>query len=473
MSSQAEASVLPAIGLADAADCRSSSATVHLQDHLHDEGALSSDTVRGGIYFAGRYGLGVIVSLGNMLVMTWWIGPHAYGLFVTAIGLVTFLASLARGGVDTYLVRSEAPPDATMYNTAGTITLSVSVGLALTAAAITPLLVRWYGNREFVAPYLVLLLTVPVTGLTGIPMAKLERDLDFRRIAGIELGGQSLGLVVAIVFAWSRAGVWAPVAGLIAWQIFTLFAAGGAAALALRPRFDARQARDMLAFGVGMTASMRAWQLRTLVNPLLVGRFAGVEGVAFVALAIRIAEALGTFRLAAGRMAIAALARLQYSRERFRTALEQALYYQVITLGPLLCAFALLGPFLLRHVIGIRWMPSLAVYPFVAAGVLVNSVYNLQAAALFVVERQWIVMRSYVAHVVLLGAGTRLLLPHFGISGYGWAELLACGAYLLIHIGLAETVVISYRKLAPWVAIFAAFIFLSPIFHLLSRIATK
>jgi len=218
---------------------------------------------------------------------------------------------------------------------------------------------------------------------------------------------------------------------------------------------------------------MRVWQLRTLVNPLLVGRFAGAEGVAFVALALRIAEALGTFRLAAGRMAIAALARLQEQRDEFRTLLERALYLQVITLGPLLCLFAVLGPFVLRHIIGVRWTPSLVVYPFIAAGVLVNSVYNLQASALFVVGKQWTVMGSYTTHVLVLGAATVLLLPHFGIAGYGWAELLACSAYFLIHTGLAGTVPISYRKLIPCVAACAALLFLPAISHNLRSFVAK
>ncbi len=459
MASQADASVLPAIALAGVAECAASAEP--------DDSPLTSATVRGGMYLAGRYGLGVIVSLGNMLVMTWWIGPHAYGLFVTAIGLVAFLSTVARGGVDTYLVRSETAPDEYMYNTAATLILGVSIMLGLAATAVTPLLVRWYGSREFLSPYLVLLLTIPVTALTGVPMAKLERELNFRSIAGIELAGQSLGLMVAVVLAWARTGVWAPVGGLIAWQTFTLFAAVASAALIPRLQWNSDQARRMLSFGIGMTASLRTWQLRTLVNPLLVGRFAGAEAVAFVALALRIAESLGTFRLAAGRMAIAALARLQDRRDEFRKMLERALYLQVITLGPLLCAFALLGPFVLRHVIGMRWMPSLTVYPFIAAGVLVNSVYNLQASALFVVGRQWAVMRSYSVHVALLGGGTLFLLPRFGIAGYGWAELLACCAYFLIHAGLARTIGISYRKLVPWVVACIVFLFLPPISHVL------
>src|SRR5436190_23669103 len=97
----------------------------------------------------------------------------------------------------------------------------------------------------------------------------------------------------------------------------------------------------MLSFGIGFTSSMRVWQLRTLVNPLLVGRFASADGVAFVALAVRTAEALGTLRLAAGRMAIAALARLQDKREQVRIAEEGASLGQGITQCPMLCAFSL------------------------------------------------------------------------------------------------------------------------------------
>lgn len=419
---------------------------------------LSQATLRGGAFLAARYGMGVLVSLGNMLVLTWWIGPHAYGVFVTAIGLVSFLASVARAGVDTYLVKLETAPSENTYGIAATVVLLASTALTLGGCAFIPLLAGWFGTREFVAPYFVLLMSVPVVGLTGIPTAKLEREMDFRRLAGLELTGQTLGLLLSSVLAWAQRGIWAPVAGQMIWQISLLLATCFYAHQVPRFRFERKEAWVMLRYGAGLTASLRTWQMRTLVNPLLVGKFAGAEGVAFVAFAIRTAEALGSVRLAAGRLAIAALARLQSNRERFRTALEQALFLQVVTLGPLLCGFALAGSWGIRHFAGTRWMPSLIVYPFIATGVLVNSVYNLQASALFVVGRQWLVMRSYTAHVVLLGAGTFLLLPRLGIAGYGWAELLACGAYPVLQRGLRNTP-ISYRRLAPWVAAFGALLF--------------
>jgi O-antigen/teichoic acid export membrane protein len=420
---------------------------------------VTDQSLRNGSFLAGRYGLGMLVSLGNMLVLTWWIGPHAYGTFATAVGIAAFLASLARLGIDTYLLRCALPPSTRTVQVAGTLTLAISLILVIAGAISAPLLSRWLHTREFLLPYLVLLWCIPAAGLSGIPSAKLERELNFRTVAGIELCGQMMGLLVSAAMAWRGAGVWAPVAGQLAWQWSGFAGACFYAKFEPRLCFDNAEAREMLAYGFGLTASTRVWQLRTLVNPLLVGRLAGPEAVAFVAFAIRIAESLGSVRIAAGRVAIASLSRLQQSTQEFRGMLQRTLQLQLMTLGPLLCAVALLGPFLTQHVLGARWMPSLAIYPFVAAGVLVNSVYNLQASALFIMGRQWRVFEVYGVHVILLAVATLVLVPRAGIIGYGWAELLACIAYLLMQRNPAEQTRISYRKLVPLLGTFAGLLF--------------
>ncbi len=419
---------------------------------------------RGGLYLGVRYGLGILISCGNMFVLTRWIGPHAYGLFVTALGLTAFLAMVTRAGIDTYLVRVETTPDDRTYSIATTLIMGLSIMLVGVGAAAVPWLTRWYGDREFLPAYLVTLITIPLAGLAGVPTAKLERDLNFRAVAGIELAGQTLALLVSVALAWRGFGVWAPVFGLIACQFWAACGALRAAKLNLRPAFEAAQARRMLSFGMGYTASLRAWQLRNLVNPLLVGRFAGAEAVAFVALAIRISEGLGFVRIAAGRLAIAALSRLQRDQQQFRSTLERALRFQLLALGPLLCLFALVAPVVIPRLLGVHWSACLQVYPFVAAGVLVNSLYNLQAAALFVLGQQWLVFRAYAVHVALLGFATLLLLPRMGIVGYGCAELVACGGYALLHAGAKDFTRVSYGTLF-WLEV----AFLAPLFGFFLR----
>jgi len=422
-------------------------------DAANQSSSLRFLTSRAGVYLGVRYGLGIVVSFGNMLVMTRWIGPHAYGLFVTAMGLTSFLASLTRGGIDTFLVRAETPPDRRTYDVAATLIALLSLALMLLGVGLTPLLCIWYRSREFVPAYVATLFTIPLVGLSGAATAKLERALNFRAVASIELGGQLLALVLSVLLAWRGFGLWAPVTGLLAWQAWAAAGAMKAAKLWPRPAFDRVQARSMLSFGIGYSASLRVWQLRTVVNPLVVGRFAGAEGVAYVGLAIRIAEGLGFVRAAAGRLAIATLSRLRHDASKLRLVLERALEIQVFALGPLLCLFAAVAPVVVPRVLGSRWMPAMRVYPFLAAGVLINSLYNLQASALFVVGRQWSVFRAYILHVCILVVATVAFLPYFGLAGYGCAELAACGAYRILHTGLGSVIRVSYNRLAPLVLI--------------------
>lgn len=410
---------------------------------------------KGGLYLTFRYGLSVLVSLGNMLVMTWWIGPHAYGIFVTAVGLTTFLASLSRFGVDTYLIRCESTPGERDYHVAATLVLTISTASLLLGALGVPLLVRWFAQPEFALPYLALLATVPLTALVGIPIAKLERELNFRAVAGIELAGQLSAFAIALILAQRGLAVWAPVCGMVAWQIVVFCSACRLSGFSTRCAWDVATARRMVVFGSGFTLSSRAWQLRTLVNPLVVGRLGGPEAVAFIAFAVRIAEGLSFVRTATGRLAIAGLAKLQSDPPRFRAALEEGLRLQVLLLGPLLCAFALAGPWLMPRFMGERWTPALGIYPFVAIAVLVNSVFSLQASALFVLQRQAAVVWAYCSHVALLAGATFLLLPRFGIVGYGCAELFACSAYLFIPFKLSQLAAISYTRLLPWLAVFS------------------
>jgi PST family polysaccharide transporter len=412
----------------------------------------------GGAYLVVRYGLSTVVTLGNMLVLTWWIGPHAYGVFVTAVGIATFLASLTRAGVDTHLVRCPSAPTDHQYGVAVGIILVNSLALLLCGLLAVPFLKHWYASQEFAAPYIVLLCSLPLVGLAGPPMAKLERELRFRAVAGIELGGQLAAFVASAVLAWRGLGVWAPVAGHLVWQVVSIAAAWLAAGLRLSPAFDGTEARAMLRFGLGYAASMRVWQLRTLVNPLLIGRALGVEAVAFVGLAIRLAEGLSFLRIAAGRISLAMLARLQHDAAAFRHLLQRTVQLQIAVLGPVLCLFALAAPWIVPRVFGPRWVPALAVYPLVAAAVLANAVFGVEASALFVFAKQWKVTRAYAVHVGLLGLATFLLVPVLGVQGYGWAELLACTGYYLIHKELDALLPSATGSWAGWLAGFIAFL---------------
>src|SRR5829696_5376922 len=92
---------------------------------------LRERVLRGGTYLVLRQGLGLAISLVGVVLLTRLIGPANYGLYAGALGLLTFLSSVARMGVDVYLVRRGGPMDEGIYHQAFCFLLVSGFGLSV------------------------------------------------------------------------------------------------------------------------------------------------------------------------------------------------------------------------------------------------------------------------------------------------------------------------------------------------------
>jgi PST family polysaccharide transporter len=205
-----------------------------------------------------------------------------------------------------------------------------------------------------------------------------------------------------------------------------------------RPRlyWETARVRAIAGYGLGFSASDWVWYLRDLVNPLVVGRYAGAEAVGYVALAIRLAEQLSNIVvLASGRLSIPVFARVQENRARLVKAVAEGMSLQLMVVGPLLAGFSLVAPWILPLLLGPQWLPTLEVYPFIALSYLISGpVFGLQVFALYVLRRTWETAVFHLVHLVLFAGSALLLVPHLGLRGYGWAEVAALPGYILLII---------------------------------------
>lgn len=417
--------------------------------------------VKGGAYLIVRQGFGLIISLGGVVLLTRAIGPENYGFYATAFGIVGYLSNLAGLGVSVYLVRREAEPGVRVYDQAFTLLFISGVTEVLLGVMAIPLMQRWFHNPAFIPPLLTMLLVLPLTAMTGPAMARLERDLNYRAVAGLELTGQIIYYLVTLSLAYQGKGVWAPVAGYVIWQLYLLLGACIQARLVPRPFWSRSLLAEMLGYGAGYSASIWLWQLRSLVNPLIVGRYAGPEGVAYTSLAIRFVEVLSFVKDVIWRLSIPALAKVQEEHTRLKRAIEEAMFLQVYAVGTLLAFFACIAPWIFPLLFGEKWSAALLIYPFVALGSLVNAVFNMHSSLLYVLRRNWEVSLFHLAHIILFAGGALLLIPRYGLSGYGLAEVIGILSYLVIHFLVGRIIRPSYLKVVPLLIAFIPPLFIT------------
>src|SRR5437588_509667 len=329
---------------------------------------LRQRALSGGVILVLRQGIGTLLSLAAVLLVTRVIGPVEYGVYAAAIGILVFLGAVAVWGLYVFLLRKPSEPTNEEFDQAFTLLFGLGVSLALSLillrGAIASLL-----HLPAVAPIIAAAAVgLPINLLTIPAVVRLDRDLNFKRVAFNELISQSSYYVLAVPFAFLGAGAWAPTAGWLVQQLSLFVLSHASVNLKLKFLWDRRLLRDMLGYGLSYSSSIWVWQLRGLVNPVVVGRLAGAEAVGLVAVSIRIAESLSFARSATWRLAMATLAKLNLDPARLRRSITEGTRLQALLVGLPLAGFALFAPVGLPLALGHRWGPALSVFPLIAIG---------------------------------------------------------------------------------------------------------
>lgn len=256
-------------------------------------------------------------------------------------------------------------------------------------------------------------------------------------------------------------GVWAPVVGYWIQQIMISIGTLWASRYMPRLTKNLNDLKDMVQYGIGYSSSMWVWQIRSLINPLIVGKFLGAEAVGIVALAIRVVEALSFVKKITWRISISALAKVQGDNKKLKDAVDEGMMVQVIAVGPFLVGFSLLSPYIIPIVFGQKWMSLSIIFPFIALSYLINSVFNMHSSVLYVKKENWSVTLFHMVHVIIFFISSIIFVPLLGVAGYGWAEVAAFLGYIVIHYKLSKHMKASYKKAVPWIIGFIPLLFVN------------
>lgn len=409
--------------------------------------------IKGGAFLLVRQAVGIVISVVGVLLVTRIIGPRQYGLFAAAAGIVTFLHMFGSWGLDVYLLRKTEDPEEKEFHQAFTLLLFIALLLCIGVVAMRHIVAAFLKMPEESSLLFALALGIPLN-LVALPaVVKLDRNLNFKQVAINELVSQTSYYAIAVPLAFHGFGAWAPAAGFLTQQASLLTLSYWTAKFRPRLHWEGGLIKQMLGYGLSYSSSIWIYQLRNLVNPIVVGRFAGAEAVGYVAVGVRIASLLSFAKSATWRLAMPAFARLNRDTGQLRNGITEGMRFQAVSVGLPLASFALLAPFLIPLGLGHHWTPVVRVFPFIALSYLSNAMFNLQTSVLYIFRKNMKVTWFSIVHIALFAGSAAILVPYKGFVGYGWAEIIALPSYVIIHLFLAREIDSpSYGAPAIWYA---------------------
>jgi O-antigen/teichoic acid export membrane protein len=257
--------------------------------------------------------------------------------------------------------------------------------------------------------------------LSAVPLAGLEKALDYRRRALVESARAIAQAAVTIVLAFLGLGVWSFVWGILVSRLL------GAVLLAdalrrISFRFGRRVAREILAYGRFTFGEVMLWFVSVNIDDVLVGRLLGAPALGVYKLGFSTVAAPASSVGALTRVAFPAFTRIRDDRPALRRAFLRATEYCVMLGVPLFALMGLLAAPAVTVVYGARWAEAVPVLQVLApygmlwvAALVVSDVFKA-------VGRVRVLFWVNVARVALLVGGL-LLAVRFGVVGVAAAVL--------------------------------------------------
>jgi PST family polysaccharide transporter len=223
--------------------------------------------------------VGQLLQLASSIVLARLLTPREFGLAATVYLFAGVASLLAEMGIGSAVVRKR---DLRAVDVATAFWANALGGVALTVllVALSPAIARIYDSPELVGLMWLIALRFCLS-LHVVPLALLERSMDFSRIARIDVLAFVLGATAAIAAAFAGFGAYSLVIGPLVQATVqsTLFM--WTARFVPRSFIDRRAAADLWAYSSRYTAANLISYFRYNADGFLVGKVLGQEQLGY------------------------------------------------------------------------------------------------------------------------------------------------------------------------------------------------
>jgi len=418
---------------------------------MSNEPRLRRVALRGGAYLAGRQVVSILLKFVGVLLITRVLGPAKYGAYVSGISIYQYAATIGYAGVGVYLLRHEGDIPEVSYGTAYSILMMTGLPLLAVIEIGAGLLASWVNVAGFETVMKIIILGLPFQLITIPASVRLERRLDYRSVAMVEIVGQMAFYLLAVPLVMLKFGPNALAAAWVLQQIVTCLATHASAKTHPHFSFDRETARRTVRYAADYSVANWIWMARMLVNPLIVGPALGAQAVGIVGMTVGLLEMLSIIKTIVWRLSVAILTKFRSNAEKLRMAVTEGMELQVLAVGAILLAFGWTGQFIVPRLFGARWIGVMDIYPYIALSYLTIATFNMHSATLAVINRNRGLAIYHVVSVTIFATAAYFAVAKFGIVGYGYAEVATIPAYIVMHMVLARAIGSpDYRLAALW-----------------------
>jgi lipopolysaccharide exporter len=388
-----------------------------------------------------------VLSLAVGVVLAHLVPPDQFGLVAITLVVSELALALANQGAGSVLVQRKVVDRAHEQATA-LLALIVGLALSLATLVLSPLVAAPLFGAETAHLFQLLSPAFTIAAIGIVPLAMLERRLDFRRISLIEIAtvlvASLSSVALAVLGLEAEAYVLGFVIGQAVWA--TLLVIFGPTA---RPRWHRRELREIMGFGVPAGLASVAMVGYGNVDYLILGARLSAAQVGFYYRAYTLGVQYETkISDIIARVAFPVYSRTE-SADHMRAVRSRVVRINATVIYPILALFIALAPEVVPWLFGQRWEPAVVPAQILAVAGMARMINNGTPPLLLAAGRPRTLLAfnlcrlGVLAVAVLVAASYGLVAVCIAVAGFQVVTLIASYALMLSRV-----VGVSLRQLS-------------------------
>lgn len=373
----------------------------------------------------------LVLNLTVSILLARILDPVEFGI----IGMITIFVSLGtalmNGGLTSSLIRTKEPKDVD-YSTVFFTNVAFSVIIYILIFFTAPLMAMFFDMPVLVKVVRVYALSIIIFSFSAVQLAKLTKDLRFKKTMTIQLPSVFFGGVVGIIMALKGYGVW---------SLVTMYLAQASAnSLQLwfrsgwRPKLQYSYTSFKQHFGFGFKLSLSAVLESVYANiyNLVIGKYFSAQQLGYYTRSYTLAQ-IPVYNLqeVLDRVTYPILAKIQDDDEKLKSTYKRIIQSVLLLILPILILGIILAEPLFSFFLTDKWLPAVPYFRMICvAGIFVPlSKNNLNI--LKIKGKSGLYLRLGIIEKIIITIGIFFMIP-FGIKGLLYFQIVSSlGSFLL------------------------------------------
>lgn len=394
--------------------------------------------------FSGSLWMGIsvlvasVVQLLQMSLVTHQLSTGDVGTVAASLVVLALADTIATMGVANSIIQRQ---HATRNELTSLYWLNFFIGCAtaLVLWLVAPWFAWFFRNPDLTVPVQIIGLSFLLSPLGQVPRGILERDLQFRMVAGIEVVTSVLMLATTFVALTLGLGVASvPLAYAVSVSVRAVcFLVAARAVFVPRLHFRLHETRRFLSFGIVSSIDVIVGFMAANVGSFAVGRMVSPTALGGYNLAFTYAvNTPARLNSVVTRVAFPAMSQLQNEQDRRSRAIRRVINAVIVVNAPILLTLAIAAEPFVSVFFGSEWLWTVPLFHVLAGVGLTRAMGNPMGAILMALNKMGVglavnVVKSTV-HVLVVIAGA-----YFGGAlGAAYAALVMGVVTIIVNIVL-------------------------------------